>query len=136
MSSLKWTKSQPSKMFIDRETMHKSRQYQISRHQIVQYQKILKSDTPFQFAYISALKDHTEKFLYSRQSYGSHLCSIFVAREIKQKLRCKFSEFFLASPLNISKKKNCNHINGSNKFHFQILEDKETNIYENITGMI
>ena len=32
MSSLKWDMSQPSKMIIARETMHKSQQYQISRH--------------------------------------------------------------------------------------------------------
>ena len=40
MSSLKWDRSQPSKMFIARETMHKSRQYQISRHKIFQYSNI------------------------------------------------------------------------------------------------
>ena len=43
----------------------------------------LKSDTPFWFAYISAPKYHIEKFLYSRQSYGSHLfdelCPSFLA---------------------------------------------------------
>ena len=32
MSPLKWDMSQPSKMFKARETMHKSWQYQISRH--------------------------------------------------------------------------------------------------------
>ena len=36
-------------------------------------QTFLKSDTPFQFAYISAPEHCTEKFLYSRRSYGSHL---------------------------------------------------------------
>ena len=55
---------------------------------IVPYLNILRSDTPFQFAYISAPDYRTEKFLYSRRSYGSHLSqlsSIFVAIENKQK---------------------------------------------------
>ena len=65
---------QSSKIFIAREIMHKSRQYQISRYQIINnFKKFLKSDTPYCFAYISAPLYHTEKFLYSRQSYGSHL---------------------------------------------------------------
>ena len=62
MSSLKWDRSQPSRMFIARETMHKSRQYQISRHKIFQYSNILKFDTPFYFAYISSPKYCTENF--------------------------------------------------------------------------
>ena len=58
---------------------------------IVQYSNILKSDTPFLFAYILAPKYRTEKFLYSRQRYGSHLSRMCVAREIKQKLCRIFS---------------------------------------------
>ena len=50
---------------------------------IVQYSNILKSDTLFYSAYISAPKYCTEKFLYSRRSYGSHLsnelCPSFLA---------------------------------------------------------
>ena len=72
-STLKEDISQPPRMFIAREIMHKSRQYQISRHKIFQYSNILKSDTPFYFTYISAPEYRTEKFLYSRRSYGSHL---------------------------------------------------------------
>ena len=52
MSSLKWDMSQTSKMFIARETINKSWQNQILRHQIVQDPKLLKSDTLFQFAQI------------------------------------------------------------------------------------
>ena len=73
MSALKCDMSQPSKIFIARENMHKSQQYQISRYQIVNDFKFLKSDTPYCFAYISAPFYRTEKFLYSRQSYESHL---------------------------------------------------------------
>ena len=62
MSSLKWDMPQPSKMLITRETMHKTRQYQILRLWIVQKLKFLKSDTPFKFAYILAPEYGTEMF--------------------------------------------------------------------------
>ena len=45
-------------------------------NKIVQYLKFLKSDTPF--AYISASEYRREKFLYSKQSYGSHLSNEFL----------------------------------------------------------
>ena len=47
--------------------------YHISRYQIIHHFKFLKSDTPYHFAYISASQYGTEMFLYSRQSYKSHL---------------------------------------------------------------
>ena len=91
--------SQPSKMFIAKETLHKSWQYQISRRQIFQYSNILKSDTPFHFTYISAPEYLTEKFLYSRQSYGSHLseklCSSLLACLQPEKLSKNCGTFLL-----------------------------------------
>ena len=105
MSSLKWDMSQPSKLFIARETMHKSRQYQISIHQNFQYSNTLKSDTPFQFNYISASKYCTEKFLYSRKSYGSHLsnelCPSLLACLQPEKLSKNCCAFFSGHPVSI-----------------------------------
>ena len=46
-------------------------EHQISRHWIAQYSKMLKSDTPFKFAYISAPWYWTEMFLYSSMASGS-----------------------------------------------------------------
>ena len=46
--------SKPSKMFIARKIMNKSWWYHISRYQIIQHFKFLKSDTPYYFSYISA----------------------------------------------------------------------------------
>ena len=72
--TFKWIMSQTTKMFIAREIIRESWPCQISRNfQIVHYSLNLKSDAPYCFADISAPKYHTEKFLYSRQSYGSHL---------------------------------------------------------------
>ena len=51
MSPSKWDVSQPPKMFIANDIIHKSQWYQISRYNIVHY---LKSYTPYCFAYISA----------------------------------------------------------------------------------
>ena len=62
-----------SKMVIARKIMNKSWRYHISRYQIIHHFKFLKSDTPYHFAYISASQYGTEMFLYSRQSYKSHL---------------------------------------------------------------
>ena len=58
---LKWDMSQSSKIFIAREIMHKSRQYQISRYYIIDNFKFLKSDTPYCFAYISAPWYHSQR---------------------------------------------------------------------------
>ena len=44
MPPFKWDTSQAPKMFIAREIMYKSRQYQISRNLIAHYFKLLKSD--------------------------------------------------------------------------------------------
>ena len=46
--------------------------HQISRHKIVQYLEF-RFWYPFSFSYFSASWCHTEIFLYTRQSYGSHL---------------------------------------------------------------
>ena len=56
MSPLKCDMSQPYKMFIAREIMHKSWRYQTQRIDIrlTFYFKFLKSDSPYCFAYISA----------------------------------------------------------------------------------
>ena len=95
--------SQPSKMFIARETLHKSWQYQISRHQFFQFSNILKSYTPFYFTYISAPKNRTEKFLYSRRSYGSHLsnelCPRLLAYLQPEKLSKNCGAFFSGHPV-------------------------------------
>ena len=61
--------------------------HQISRHQIVKYSKVLKSDTPFVFAYIFAPEYRTEKFLFPDNAMDPTFPCMFVAREIKQKLR-------------------------------------------------
>ena len=107
--------SQSSKIFIAREIMHKSRQYQISRYQIINNFKFLKSDTPFCFAYISAPLYRTEKFLYSRQSYGSHLsnelCPSLLAYLQLEKFSKKCGAFFSGHPVYVQ------HISG--KFHIQ-----------------
>ena len=95
--------SQPSKMFIARETLHKSWQYQISRHQFFQFSNILKSYTPFYFTYISAPENRTEKFLYSRRSYGSHLpnelCPRLLAYLQPEKLSKNCGAFFSGHPV-------------------------------------
>ena len=54
MPPLKWDMSQPPKMFIAKEIMHKSRRYHIQRYKMDPYLTFLKSDTPYCFAYISA----------------------------------------------------------------------------------
>ena len=48
-------------------------EHKISKHYIVKYLTIFISDIPFCFAHISVTWCRTEMFLYSRQSYGSHL---------------------------------------------------------------
>ena len=52
MSPLKWDVSQPPKMLLAREILHNSRQYQISRYQIVHYFKTLKSESLYCFVVI------------------------------------------------------------------------------------
>ena len=54
MPPFKWDMSQAPNMFIAREIMYKSRQYQISRNLIAHYFKLLKSDTPYFFVSTSA----------------------------------------------------------------------------------
>ena len=54
MSLLKWGMFYPPKMFITREIIYKSWQYQISRSWIVYHFNLLTSDTQYCFAYASA----------------------------------------------------------------------------------
>ena len=78
--------------------------HQISRHEIVQYLHFLNSDIPFWFSYFSASWCHTEIFLYTRWSYGSHLSKeicprrpfFFVAKDIIQTI---LGAFFLGHPV-------------------------------------
>ena len=69
----------------------KVKQYGASDTKIVQYLNILRSDTPFKFAYISAPDYRTEKFLYPRRSYESHLSNelrfSFLAYLLPEKLK-------------------------------------------------
>ena len=79
--------------------------HQISRHKFVQYLSLLKSDIPFWFADISASWYRTEIFFVLQTELWiplfkwnmSQPSSMFVAREIKQKLRRIFVRFFLAT---------------------------------------
>ena len=75
-SALKRGMFKPSKMCITREIIDKMRPYQIFKILKIFFDnnfKILKSDTPSCFAYISVPLYHTEKLLYSRRSYVSLL---------------------------------------------------------------
>ena len=77
--------------------MNKSWQYHISRYQIIHHFKFLKSDTPYNFAYILASQYGTEMFLYSRQSYKSHLSNrVLVAEDIIQTI---LGTIFLGHPV-------------------------------------
>ena len=106
MSPLKWDISQPSKMFIAREMLHKSRQYQIYRYHIDQ---ILEIWYPILFClYLSSLILYRKVFVLQTELWispfkwvMSQTSSMFVAREIKRKLKRKFSEVFFGTPFTI-----------------------------------
>ena len=86
-----------------RKIIHKSQQYQISRFCIVYYFTFFNTNTPYCFAFILVPWYRTELFLYSRQSYGSHLSnmfqpsSMFIAVEIIEMQSVKFFMKYPAS---------------------------------------
>ena len=91
---------QPSKMIIARKKLCINRSsIRFQDTKIVQHLNILRYDTPFQFAYISAPEYRTEKFLYSRRSYESHLsnelCPSFLACLQPEKLSENCDSFFM-----------------------------------------
>ena len=110
MSSLKWDRSQPSKMFIARETMHKSWQYQISRHKIFQIFKHFEIWYPIliclylgsQISYRKVFVLQTKLWIPPFQWIMSQPSRMFLVREIKQNLCCEFSEVFFAPPFNLA----------------------------------
>ena len=95
MSSLKWDMPQPSKMIIARKTMHKSQQYQISRHKDCPTFKHFEIWYPISIClYLGPRISHRKVFVLQTKLWippfqwvMSQLSSMFVAREIKQKLR-------------------------------------------------
>ena len=76
--------------------------YQISRSWIVYHFNLLTSDTHYCFSYASAPWCHTEKFLYSRWIYGSHLsyeiCPSLLAYLYPEKLSKIGGAVFLVTP--------------------------------------